>query len=63
LNTKTAFTNLNPNIIIIAVLLEFVNYSEKGKILIMGDLNARTGQESDFIENGENDSNIPLFDN
>ena len=29
----------------------------------MGDLNARTGQESDFIENEENDSNIPLFDN
>jgi hypothetical protein len=28
----------------------------------MGDLNARTGQESDFIENEENDSNIPLFD-
>jgi hypothetical protein len=28
----------------------------------MGDLNARTGQESDFIENKEHDSNIPLFD-
>ena len=28
----------------------------------MGDLNARTGQESDFIEYEENDSNIPLFD-
>jgi hypothetical protein len=28
----------------------------------MEDLNARTEQESDFIENEENDSNIPLFD-
>ena len=30
----------------------------------MGDLNARTGHESDFIENEEHDSisNIPLFD-
>ena len=41
---------------------DIVNYSEKGKILIMGDLNARTGHESDFIENEEHDSNIPLFD-
>ena len=30
--------------------------------MIIGDLNARTGQESDIIESEENDSNIPLFD-
>ena len=30
---------------------DIVNYSEKGKILIMGNLNARTGQGSDFIDN------------
>jgi hypothetical protein len=41
---------------------DIVNYSEKGKILIMGDLNARRGKESDFIENEEHDSNIPRFD-
>ena len=41
---------------------DIVNYSEKGKILIMGNLKARTGHESDFIENKEHDSNIPLFD-
>jgi hypothetical protein len=41
---------------------DIVDYSEKGKILIMGNLNARTGQESDFIENEEHDSTIPLFE-
>jgi endonuclease/exonuclease/phosphatase (EEP) superfamily protein YafD len=26
-------------------------FSENGSVIIMGDMNARTGNESDFIEN------------
>ena len=29
----------------------------------MGDMNARTGNESDFIENEFHNQNIPLFEN
>ena len=42
---------------------DIINYSKKGKIIIMGDMNARTGHESDFIENENYDLNIPLFEN
>ena len=38
-------------------------FSENGSVIIMGDMNARTGNESDFIENEFHNQNIPLFEN
>ena len=42
---------------------DITNYSQKGDVIIMGDLNSRTGCESDFIADEDNDPNIPLFEN
>jgi hypothetical protein len=38
-------------------------FSENGSVIIMEDMNARTGNESDFIENEFHNQNIPLFEN
>ena len=37
-------------------------YSNKGNIILCGDLNARTGSEPDFIQGDCNDINIPLYE-
>ena len=41
---------------------DILNYSLKGKILLMGDLNSRTAEENDFIQNDHYDCNLPLFE-
>jgi endonuclease/exonuclease/phosphatase family metal-dependent hydrolase len=38
-------------------------FSENGSVIIMGDMNARTGNASEFIENEFHNQNIPLFEN
>ena len=38
-------------------------FSGNGSVIIMGDMNARTGNESDLIENEFHNQNIPLFEN
>lgn len=38
-------------------------YSGKANIILCGDLNARTGSESDFIQDDSNDENLPLYEN
>ena len=38
-------------------------YSGLGNIILCGDLNARTGSESDFIQDDSNDENLPLYEN
>ena len=42
---------------------ECATYDEKGWVLLFGDLNARTGDLNDFIENDEIDEYLPLDDN
>ena len=37
---------------------DLAKYSEKGNILIMGDLNARTSDDNDFIQNNSNDNTV-----
>ena len=41
---------------------DIITYSNQGKIIIMGDLNARVGNEPDYITNDELDDFIPLPD-
>ena len=41
---------------------DIVKYSDTGNILLMGDLNARTGNDLDFIQNDYRDNEIPLYD-
>ena len=41
---------------------DLAKYSEKGNILIMGDLNARTSDDNDFIQNDSNDNTVPQYD-
>ena len=41
----------------------FVSHFTGTRVIIMGDMNARTGNESDFIENEFHNQNIPLFEN
>jgi hypothetical protein len=38
-------------------------YSGKGNIILCGDLNARTGSESDCIQDDSNDEHLPLYEN
>jgi hypothetical protein len=42
--------------------LHVAKYSEKGNILIMGDLNARTSDDNDFIQNDSNDNTVQQYD-
>ena len=42
---------------------DILKFSKFGQIIIMGDLNARTGNDSDFIINENFDSHMPLFNN
>ena len=41
---------------------DLAKYSEKGHILIMGDLNARTSDDNDFIQNDSNDNTVSQYD-
>jgi hypothetical protein len=41
---------------------DLAKYSEKGHILIMGDLNARTSDDNDFIPNDSNDNTVQQYD-
>ena len=41
---------------------DLAKYSEKGNILIMGDLNARTSDDNDFIQNDSNANTVQYDD-
>ena len=40
---------------------DLANYTNKGNILLMGDFNARTGNETDFIQNDYSNNKISIF--
>ncbi len=41
---------------------ECASFDEKGLVLILGDVNGRTNDVNDFIENDELDSYLPVDD-
>ena len=41
---------------------EVVKYASKGDIMLLGDLNARTANENDFILNDQDNTHIPIPD-
>ena len=76
LKLKREFFNLNKDIYLCLIyyapksqtdLLEIIekditdSYGSMGDILLVGDLNARTGSEKDYID-GDSTSHVPLFD-
>jgi hypothetical protein len=64
LPSNSFYANQSTDEVLENIESDIVNkYSGKGNIILCGDLNARTGSESDFIQDDSNDENLPLYKN
>ena len=64
LPSNSFYANQSTDEVLENIESDIVNrYSGKGNIILCGDLNARTGSESDCIQDDSNDEHLPLYEN